>query len=92
MKSTVETPWQVRYVRWWWIREARRHLDVVLRRRRCTCTGGGWPCSYEKWHRQAATTALGYAKNCRPHWLATGTVPFVMWSEGEALARMVAFP
>ena len=75
----MQTPWQVRYVRWWWAREGRRH--------RLLFKEGG---PHAAWHRGQAQQAFAYARNARPFWLTTGKIPLVVapqppafWLDGE---------
>jgi hypothetical protein len=80
MNDSVETPWQVRYVRWWWTREARRHWDASRDLRE----------KYPRARRAQMTVCLLYAQGARPFWLKTGQVPIVGLSRAEAISEMAA--
>lgn len=73
-----EIPWQVRYARWWWRREARYHANAS--------SHGLYD---RKWHLGQMREAVRYARNVVPFWRASGNVPWVaVRCRAEAEGRM----
>jgi hypothetical protein len=70
------TPWQVRYLRWWYLRQAAWHALMAKR---------GLHVQYNL---AAAARDKETAGRVRKHWIATGIIPFVYPRKTEAMRRM----
>lgn len=71
-----ETPWEVRYVRWWWYREARWHIAIARKGLRSTHN----LVSAQRCRRQAQAV--------RALWFRAGRLPTCVLTEAEALRAM----
>ena len=80
----TETPWQVRYTRWWHMREARYHANCK-----------GTRLYDRKWHLGQMRDAVRVAREARGHWLRTGVFTPQWRGQQEAedlMAGRVAYP
>jgi hypothetical protein len=70
------TPWQVRYVRWWYERQVAWHREMAKRGRD------------REYNLAAAERDAATIPRIRAHWITTGQLPLVVVTQREALARM----
>jgi hypothetical protein len=71
-----EIPWEVRYVRWWWYREARWHISMAR---------AGLRTAHNL---VSAQRCRRYAHGTRRQWLHTGKLPPCVLTKSEALKAM----
>lgn len=83
-------PWRVRYLRWWWLRDAWHHSRKAAGKMACGC--GARPestdCPYRGWHAEKSAEARCYARLVVRNYHATGKEPFCWLPEFEARVRM----
>lgn len=70
------TPWQVRYVRWWYERQVAWHLEMAKRGHN------------REYNLRRAKEDAEVVPRIRRHWLQTGDIPLVVVTRAMALERL----
>jgi len=79
-RSSTDLPWQVRYVRWFWLRQAAWTLQMLPQ------------TDDPKSLRELAAKEYEYARNIRERFIRDGELPLVTVPEADARQKMQRSP